>query len=436
MANSAALSSAGHGRMMPWVCWGITVFFTLFQFLLQLSSGVMLHEIMHSFAITALGASILGSAFFYIYVILQVPAGLLIDHFKPRYLLTIGALISAIGCVLFGLSHNFYFAMFARVLMGGGCAFAFVGMLHVIREWFSPKQFSVMTGLAELIGMAGSAIGIIILAKLLGLFHWRDCMFGSGIVLFLTAIACWCWLRDREVDSSTPLPEREKIPFVTRLRLCVHNRLLWLNGLYSGLVFSVMTVFAGFWGIPFFMQKAHLSLTMASAACTAAYIGTAVGSPLCGYLYQRVGKHKVLMTLCSLGTAIFLAALLYIPHLSTPLIFVLMFAMGASCSSYLLSFSLTISYGSPKARTTSLGFTNMLSMLTAPLLQPLVGLIMHIVADEKGRRIHEMYSLHDYHIALSTVVIAVLAAAIVGFNLPEVDQLDHDQPAALAADPA
>ena len=429
MANSAAVdmnswdhgtaNNSSHSRSLPWICWLLTTCFTLFQFLLQLSSGVMLHEVMHSFTVTALGASIIGSAYYYIYVLLQTPAGMLMDHFKPRYLLTIGAFISALGCLLFGASTNFYLAILGRILTGGGCAFAFVGMLHVINEWFPPRNFSIMTGLGETVGMFGAAFGTVMLAKLLDVFHWRDCMFGAAIILVFIAIACWIFIRENEFNVARHKMRKERIPFATRFWLCLKNPLLWLNGLYSGLMFSVITVFISLWGIPFLMVKSHFSLTAASTACTAAYIGTAIGSPLYGYFHRLLGKHKLIFMISALCTASLSALVIYIPDLSFTMTFLLMFAIGITCSSYLLNFTLALDYGSHKATTTNLGFTNMLSMVTAPLLQPIVGLIMYLASTEKGSHLHA-YNLHAYNLGLSVVPLALVFAAVIGIYLPEI----------------
>ncbi|WP_309567576.1 MFS transporter [Coxiella-like endosymbiont] len=114
---------------------------------------------MKSFSLSAFGGGILASSYYYIYVMLQTPAGLLIDRFGPRRLLSLGALICAFGCLLFGSAHLLIWAIIGRLLMGFGAAFAFVGSLNVIAKWFPPKRFVLMAAVAETIGMSGTLVG-------------------------------------------------------------------------------------------------------------------------------------------------------------------------------------------------------------------------------------------------------------------------------------
>ncbi len=63
--------------------WLIGVSFVLFQFFLQLSSGVVLGAIGHDIPLSALQAGIVSSAFYYIYTSLQIPVGMLLIAKTP-----------------------------------------------------------------------------------------------------------------------------------------------------------------------------------------------------------------------------------------------------------------------------------------------------------------------------------------------------------------
>ena len=78
---------------LAWLIWGVSAAFVLFQFFLQLSSGEMVGGLMKSFGLTALGGGVLASAYYYIYVALQTPAGMLMDRYGPRLLLSLGAVV-------------------------------------------------------------------------------------------------------------------------------------------------------------------------------------------------------------------------------------------------------------------------------------------------------------------------------------------------------
>ena len=73
------------------VIWLVGVLFLLFQFFLQLSSGIVIGAIMHEQSISALTAGLLSSAFYYVYTSFQIPVGLLFDRYNTRILLSFNA---------------------------------------------------------------------------------------------------------------------------------------------------------------------------------------------------------------------------------------------------------------------------------------------------------------------------------------------------------
>ena len=67
----------------------------------------------------SLSPTVLGfisSVFFYIEVILLIPAGLLLDRYSPKKIILIMLLVSILGVVLTALAHNMVMLFLARVL--------------------------------------------------------------------------------------------------------------------------------------------------------------------------------------------------------------------------------------------------------------------------------------------------------------------------------
>ena len=62
--------------------WSITALFILVQFFLQLSVGVIADNLRESLFLDAFQLSLLSSGYYIIYVILQTPAGILIDRLE------------------------------------------------------------------------------------------------------------------------------------------------------------------------------------------------------------------------------------------------------------------------------------------------------------------------------------------------------------------
>ncbi|MBA2654903.1 MAG: MFS transporter [Gammaproteobacteria bacterium] len=402
----------------PWLIWATSAVFVLFQFFLQLSSGVIVEDLMKSFAINALGAGILSSTYYYVYVALQTPAGIFVDRFGPRKLLTGGAIICAVGCFLFASAKYILMAELGRLFMGAGSSFAFVGSLYLISQWFAVEKFALMVGIAETIGTIGTLVGNIFLASLLTNYGWRKCMMVSALIAILIGIASWLIIRDKPEKSSTQRPAiQTDTHFLYHTLQLLKSKKAWLNGIYSGLLFSVVTVFVALWGIPFLVKVHHTTITMATIMGSFVFLGLAVGCPIIGIFCNRIRNRNYLMAGCALVASILMTIILLATSLSIPVICVVMFFLGLVCSSYVINFAIAKELAPPEAVSTSIGFTNTLSVITAPLMQPLVGGILHLMNHSKTLSGIEIYSVFDYQVALFIVPIGLIAAAIIALYI-------------------
>ncbi len=404
---------SGRGTVYAWVMWSMTASFVLFQFFLQLTSGEMVTGLMHSFSLSAFGGGVLASMYYYIYVTLQAPAGLLIDRFGPRRLLSLGAVVCGLGSLLFGLSQHLPLAIVGRLMMGAGAAFAFVGSLNVIAKWFPPHRFALMAAIAETVGMLGSVFGGFFLAELVLTVGWRHAMIDAAGILAIIAALIWIVVRDIPPKSvpwaSLLIPVQSS--FKADLKALIGNRFAWMNGLYSGLMFSIVSVFVALWGVPYFQLAHHMSLMMATVSCNLMFIGVAVGGPIFGWLDSQIVHRRLLLGICALLSAALISVLIFVTSLSLFGVMGCMILLGLFASAYVLTFAIAGEIVPPHQRGTSLGFTNMLSVGTAPILQPLVGLIMHLVAKHSGS-LSDQYTVHDYQMALMVIPALVVVSAI------------------------
>jgi MFS family permease len=405
-----------HGIVAPWLIWGVSAVFVLFQFFLQLSSGEIIDGLMNSFSLSAFGGGILASAYYYIYTILQTPAGVMIDRFGPRRLLTAGAIVCALGCFTFGASHYLLLAVMGRLMMGAGAAFAFVGSLNVIAKWFPVQRFALMAAIAETVGMMGTIVGGFFLAELVQNVGWRFSMVGAAGLALGIGVLIALVVRDKP-RYAAPVSTRPRGALWQDFKALVSNKVAWVNGLYSGTMFSVVTVFVALWAIPYIQLAHHISLTKATLICNLLFAGVAVGGPIIGWLDGRIHQRRALLMICALISAALLSVVIFVPSLSLSMLMVSMTLLGFFCSTYVVTFGVANDIVLPHMRGTSMGFLNTLSVGCAPLLQPIVGLILHLTVHHHGFGA-DHYSVGNYETALSILPVVVLSAAWLGWYVP------------------
>ena len=101
-------------------------------FFQRVAPAVLTTELTLDFSLSATALGNLSAIYFYSYVAMQVPTGLLADRWGPRKLLAMGACIASFGGAVFAMAPDVWWASVGRLLVGGAVAVAFVGIEAVI----------------------------------------------------------------------------------------------------------------------------------------------------------------------------------------------------------------------------------------------------------------------------------------------------------------
>src|SRR5579872_6627578 len=113
-------------KLYPWIIWAIGASFFFYKYLVQVSPSVMTTDLMKAFHIHGAGLGNLSAFYFYAYLIMQIPVGILLDKYSPRFLTSIAILVCAISTLIFSQTDSLWLACIARAFMGAGAAFAAV----------------------------------------------------------------------------------------------------------------------------------------------------------------------------------------------------------------------------------------------------------------------------------------------------------------------
>jgi sugar phosphate permease len=326
VANPTSVSASAAGRSSPreslgndaprwlsWSIWGIAALFYLTGFYQRVSPAVMTTELMRDFGIGAKGLGNLSAFYFYFYVVMQIPVGVLIDSWGARKLLISGSLAAAAGTFLVGATTSFALACTGRAIIGVATAVAWLVVLRLATHWFPSQRFAMLTGLGLCFGNLGALVAQVPLRLLIEDFGWRTVMLASAGVILAVGILAWALVRNDPAERgyrsyAPPELQAQKHERVSTLAKGVKRifayRNTWLIFLaQGGLVGPIMT-FTGLWGAPFLRARFGLPPTTAAAVCSVMIVCWAVASPLCGYLSDRIGQRKPIY----LGGAIVSAA--------------------------------------------------------------------------------------------------------------------------------
>ena len=408
--------------MTGWLICGLGALFYAYEYLLRISPSAMEPALRHHFNLTATGFGLLSGIYYYAYVPMQLPVGVLMDRFGPRRLLTIACLVCVIGAFMFAGTDRFAVAGAGRLLVGVGSAFAYVGVLKLATIWLPENKLAMVAGITAALGTVGAMFGDNVLGKLVISSGWQQtinytAIFGIGLMFVL-----WFCIHDhkRDPDSGGTIDSFKKN--MVDLGIILREKQIWINGMYGCLVYLPTTIFAELWGIPYFTHAHGLAPADAGFANSLLFFGFMLGAPTMGYISDKIRRRKLPMLVGAIGAAIVMMIILYIPGLTTHTLYALVFVLGLLYSAQAIVFAVGRELSPNEAAGTAIAITNMIVMIGAMFLQPLVGrlldwsLYLHRtvvnVSSVPADKMQQLYSAADYQFALSIIPIGIVLAAI------------------------
>ncbi len=405
---------------MRWTIWLLAALFFFYEFVIRVAPSVMVGDLMNAFSINAVGVGSLAAFYLYIYAPMQIPVGMLTDHYGARKLLTVAALSCGLGCLGFAIATEYWVAAFGRLLMGFGSAFAFVGLLYISSHWFPKRKLSFLIGLGNSIGMLGAVIGQGPTSLATELFDWRGTYLIYAIVGLGVAAIILILVRNSppSLRSVQPLEEESPRQLKTYLMMVSKNPQAWINALGCFLFYATTVAFAGLWGIPFLENVHKMDEHVGSFAISMIFVGWIIGGPLVGKWSDKLKRRKPFLLTFSLLAFTFLLPIIWVTEMSVFTTYFLLFLVGFFSSAEILHFTMAIEI-SPCSKATAVAFTNFITMLGGALLQPLIGFLLDFF--EVGPSLDSLggYSIATWQITMTLFPLAFLLCFVVNLFLKE-----------------
>jgi len=261
----------------------------------------------------ALGA--LTGAFFFGFAAMQIPCGLLFDHFGPRRTVASMLILATIGAAIFTVAPTWPLLLTGRVLMGAGFGVMLIGSMVVIARWFPPDRFSTLTAMVLSIGLLGNLAATTPLAWASQAIGWRAAFGAVVVFIALATIAVWLVVRDAPHGhpflARTPESPRHMLQgLVEVLRNPRLKPILAMNFCNYACTFTVQ----GLWGGPFLREVYGLTPIEAGNVLLAAVIAYQLGIIAFGPLDRLLDTRKWIAIGGTLATISMLAVLALASH--------------------------------------------------------------------------------------------------------------------------
>jgi sugar phosphate permease len=387
MTRTHAKTDSPHGvrarlRRLRWTAFALVAVSYMLAFFHRVAPAAIASDLQQAFQASAAALGGLAATYFYVYTVMQIPTGILVDTLGPRRIVTLGGIVAGAGSLLFAYAVTLTDASIGRLLIGLGVSVAFIALLKLNTVWFHDRHFGTAVGLTLLLGNVGAVLAAAPFAWVLQYTSWRTVFVVLGGVSFATAVLTWLLVRDhpgeaglpslRELDGEAAHPRHEGHWF-EGLMTVLRNRLTWPNFWMNLGIGGSFLAFAGLWAVPFLRDVYGMDRAAATQHTSLLLAGFAIGAISVGALSDRVGRRKPVLIATAFVHLLCWLPLVFslpLPRLASYLLFLL---MGLSAASFTLSWACVKEVNPHALSGIATSVANTGVFLGTGILQPLVG---------------------------------------------------------------
>jgi sugar phosphate permease len=374
-------------QRVRWSIYLILVVSYISVFFHRMAPGVVAADLMSTFHTSAAALGSLAAMYYYIYTLMQLPAGVLADTLGNRRSVTIGNLVAGLGSILFGLAQSFEMASLGRFLVGLGVSVIFVGLMKSNTVWFRERIYGIVSGMTLLIGNLGSVLAAGPLAALLNWWSWRTVFVAIGGFSLLLALFTLLFVRNRPQDAGFPSVREMggEVDHAAREQHWWHDLMdvlknlsvwpgFWINFGMAGGLFA----FAGLWGIPLLQEVFGLDRGEAATYTTLTLFSMAVSTLLSGWVSDHLGWRKPVVLFSAVVYALAWLLLILVPWQPSPLAMLLFAVIGFTGGGFVLTYACAKEVCKPALSGMAISVVNTGLFLGAAIMQPLFGWVLDL----------------------------------------------------------
>jgi ACS family D-galactonate transporter-like MFS transporter len=254
--------------------------------------------IKHEIHISDFQLGTLLSAFFWIYALMQIPAGWLVDRFDVKWVFAAGFLLWSASTAVTGLLHGFAALLIIRIILGLGESVAFPSYGKVLGTHFKESRRGFANAMI-MVGLAlGPALGMWVGGRAVGRFGWRPFFLILGLAGLLW-LPLWSVCMPRRTDA----PSRAQMSMAGYFDILA-RRSAWGTCVGQASI-NYFLYFLVTW-LPSYLQRGrHLSLHDVANAGGMLFLASAISSAVTGKLSDRWIRAGASPTLVRKGLMLF-----------------------------------------------------------------------------------------------------------------------------------
>ena len=405
------------GGAQSYFMWGMGLLGYLFAVVCRSSLSAAGIEAANHFHTTSTALSGFLYLQLFVYALMQVPAGVLLDRFGARALISSGGLFMAAGQAMVALAPVTPVAVVGRGVVGLGDALVFISVVRLVSAWFPVRQAPLMTQLTSVTGGLGQIISLYPFAGLLRLAGWQAAFLTAAGTGVLVAAAVFMTVRDDPAQTSR---HHERPRGGLRQAARGFGASLRSPGTLCGFFVHAVTWFPinmmnQLWGLPLLLAVEGWSQGAASAYLGAGVLVNMMWGPVMGRLAGIHPIHgRAAVVYVSVGSQILLWTVLLLtpaPH-SAWFMALLLVSLTSGGPASNIAMDYVRDTNDPANLGSATGFANTGGFLSSTI----VFLGFGVLLDAQGATDPSLYTDHAMR-AASIILYPLWAVGLIGFTV-------------------
>ena len=278
------------------------------SYALRTVNAVIAPDLVDQFGFSNATLGALSSAYFFSFIVMQLPLGIWLDRFGSRDTDSTLLAVGALGCLMFALATEAWVLGVARVVIGVGVSGALMSGLRAFRFAFGPDRQQRLSAWMLTAGTMGALASTVPAQLALPLIGWRGLFVLCAVLLAMSAASLRLLLPPEPRQPAAPLGEQWR-GYLEVFR----ERYFWRFVLPAITLQATFIAMQSLWAGPWFIRVLGLSPAQSAQALLVLNVVLMFAYLLLGWAMPRLAARGwSTLRVTAAGSALMLAAQLMI----------------------------------------------------------------------------------------------------------------------------
>lgn len=265
----------------------------LLSYIFRMVNAVVGPRIAAELGLDLAALGVLTSTYFIGFVLLQIPAGVMLDRYGPRRVQATLLLFAALGAAAFALSSTLATLGLSRAIVGAGVAMCLMAGFKANTLFWPPERLGTANGILMAFAGLGGVFGTVPVTWLADAAGWRGVFWVLSAASLAVAAFVWFAVPDRRAENRQSIADA-----LDGVRRIATASVFWRVVPLSATTQAAFQAYHTLWTAPWLVDVAGLPTGAVPGAMLAILLGIIPGYLLSGtvtdFLSARgIGKEKI-----------------------------------------------------------------------------------------------------------------------------------------------